>query len=175
MPRRLLPIFLLLLGACAPLPGGRGGPPGDGAANERPSAATSAATDQQQALLAETAAALKLTPRQLVLWESYQQKVGALMADQVRAESPPRGRFSAPQQIDSRVATVRHRLAAIEDVEQAANALYESLDAEQRRIADQRLAATVPPLYSGLISCFTAPPARDAPGGAPGGAPPPRR
>ncbi len=79
MPRRLLPIFLLLLGACAPLPGARGGPPGDGgnAANERPGAATSAAIDQQQAQLAETAAALKLTPRQLVLWESYQQKVGA--------------------------------------------------------------------------------------------------
>ena len=169
MPRRLFPIFLLLLGACAPLPGARGGPPGDGgnAANERPGAATSAAIDQQQAQLAETAAALKLTPRQLVLWESYQQKVGALMADQLRPESPPRGRLSAPQQIDARVATVRHRLAAIEDVEQAANAVYASLDVDQRRVADQRLAATVPPLYSGLISCFTAPPIRDAPGGAP--------
>ena len=173
MPRRLLPIFLLLLGACAPLPGARGGPPGDGgnAANERPGAATTSVTDQQQTLLAETAAALELTPRQRVLWESYQQKVGALMADQLRAESPPRGRLSAPQQIDARVATVRHRLAAIEDVQQAASAIYESLDVEQKKVADQRLAVTVPQLYSGLISCFTAPPPRDQPGGGP----PPRR
>lgn len=175
MKRTSILIFVLaLLGACAPL-GGRGGPPGDGdgdnAASDRRSAATISVTDQQQAQLAETAAELKLTPRQLVLWEVYQQKVGALMADQLRAESPPNRRLSAPQQIDSRVATVRHRLAAIEDVQQAANAVYESLDAEQKKVADQRLAATVPQLYSGLISCFTAPPTRDQPGGGP----PPRR
>ena len=174
MKRTSILLFLLvLLGACAPIVGGRGEPPGDGgnAANDRRGAATISVTDQQQAQLVETAAELKLTPRQLVLWETYQQKVGALMADQLRAESPPNRRLSAPQQIDSRVATVRHRLAAIEDAQQAANAVYEALDVEQKKVADQRLAATVPQLYSGLISCFTAPPTRDQPGGGP----PPRR
>jgi len=156
--------LLLLLSACAPFGGGggRGGSAGDAVGPPIISV-----TDQQQALLRETAAELKLTPRQLVLWERYQQRAGALMADQLRSEPPPNRRLSAPQQIDSRVATVRNRLAAIEAVQQAATAVYDSLDVEQQKIADQRLAETVPPLYSGLISCFTAPPTRDQPGGAP--------
>ena len=162
MRRALFPI-LLVLGACAQL---NDGPPGDR------SAATSSVIDRQQVLLREAAAELKLTPRQRVLWERYQERVGALMADQLRAESPSARRLSAPQQIDSRVATVRHRLAAIEEVQDTATAVYESLDAEQQKIADLRLAATVPPLYSGLISCFTAQPTRDS--GGPGGAPPRR-
>ena len=162
--------LLLLLSACAPFGGGgRGGPSGDAVGPPIISV-----TDQQQVLLRETAAELKLTPRQLVLWERYQQRVGALMADQLRSEPSPNRRLSAPQQIDSRVATVRQRLAAIEEVQQAATAVYESLDAEQKKIADQLLAQTVPPLYSGLISCFTAPPTRDQPGGGPSGSPPRR-
>jgi len=160
--------LLLLLSACAPF-GGRGGPSSDAVGPPIISV-----TDQQQVLLRETAAELKLTPRQLVLWERYQQRVGALMADQLHSEPSPNRRLSAPQQIDSRVATVRQRLAAIEEVQQAATAVYESLDAEQKKIADQHLVETVPPLYSGLISCFTAPPTRDQPGGGPGGSPPRR-
>ena len=179
MPRALIPLLLsIALSACAPFSdgGGRGGPPGDGAnaADDRRGASTTLVTDQQQVLLEETAAELKLTPRQQVLWERYRQRIGALMADQLRPESSPSRRLSAPQQIDSRVATVRHRLAAIEEVEDAANAVYAALDAEQKKTADQRLAATVPALYSGLIACFTAPASRDAPGGGPSGSPPRR-
>lgn len=172
MRRALFPIFLLL-GACAQL---NDGPPGGGPLAR--GAATTSIADQQQVLLRETATKLKLTPRQLVLWERYQDRAGALLADQLRADSPSTRRLGALQQIDSRVATVRHRLAAIEEVQDAAAAVYESLDAEQQKIADRRLAATVPPLYSGLITCFTAEPARDraggGPGAGPGGAPPPR-
>ena len=178
MKRAVIPLLLLVgLSACAPFSegGGRGGPPDVGhSANDRRGASTTSVTDQQQLLLAETAAELKLTPRQLVLWERYQQRVGALMADQLRPEPAPNRRISAPQQIDSRVETVRHRLAAIEEVQDAASAVYESLDAEQRKVADQRLAATVPPLYSGLISCFSAEPLRAPPSGGPGGSPPRR-
>lgn len=176
MKRPAIALLLsIALSACAPFSagGGRGGPPdGDNTANDRRGASTTSVIEQQQVLLAETAAELKLTPRQLVLWERYQQRVGALMADQLRPEPSPSRRLSAPQQIDSRVATVRHRLAAIEEVQDAASAVYAALDAEQQKIADQRLAATVPALYSGLISCFTAPPTRDPPGGSGG---PPRR
>ena len=175
MRRALFPI-LLVLGACAQLNdgAGRGGPPGDGGGATARGAATTSITDQQQLLLRETATELKLTPRQQVLWERYQDRVGALLADQLRSESSSARRLSALQQIDSRVTTVRHRLTAIEDVQDAATAVYESLDADQQKIADQHLAATVPPLYSGLISCFTAQPTRDKPGEGPGGARPRR-
>jgi len=175
MKRPAIALLLsIALSACAPF-SERGGPPdGGNAANDRRGASTTSVIEQQQVLLAETAAELKLTPRQLVLWERYQQRVGALMADQLRPEPSPSRRLSAPQQIESRVATVRHRLAAIEEVEDAASAVYEVLDAGQQKIADQHLAATVPALYSGLISCFSAEPLRDPPSGGPGGSPPRR-
>ena len=179
MKRPAIALLLsVVLCACAPFSegGGRGGPPGDGSdtTSDRRRTSTTSVTDQQQVLLAEIAAELKLTPRQLVLWESYQQRVGALMADQLRPEPLSNRRLSAPQQIDSRVETVRHRLTAIEEVQDAANAVYAALDVQQRKVADQRLATTVPALYSGLISCFSAEPLRDSPGGGPGGSPPRR-
>lgn len=106
--------------------------------------------EQHRALLQEVAEDLKLTPRQLVLWEAYQEKIGTLIADQLRIESSSTRRTSALQQIDVRVDTVRNRLTAMEDIAEAARTLYAALDLEQKKIADQRLAATVPPLYSGL-------------------------
>jgi len=135
--KRAVILLSIALSACAPFSEGSGrvGPPDGGhSANDRRGASTTSVTDQQQLLLAETAAELKLTPRQLVLWERYQQRVGALMADQLRPDPAPNRRLSAPQQIDSRVETVRHRLAAIEEVQDAASAVYESLDVEQQKV-----------------------------------------
>jgi len=140
------------------------GPSDRGGVRRTVSASGASLVDQFLPLLQEVAADLKLTPRQLVLWERYQEKVGALMADQLRGESSAARRQSALQQIDTRVATVRNRLAAIEDVAEAARTLYEALDAGQQKIADQRLAATVPPLYSGLAAGGSAD-ARGRPGG----------
>ena len=72
------------------------------------------------------------------------------MADQMKQESASFARRTAVQQINSKVDTVRNRLAAMEDVSDKAVMLYQSLDDAQKKIADLRLPATVPTLYSGL-------------------------
>lgn len=138
-------------------PGGRGGPEGDGGpgggsgrGGER--GAFVSPIEQIQEQLADTAQELNLTPKQAVLWDNYQASVAALMADQLKhsayAASSSR---TAVQQINAKVDVVRNRLAAMEEVAEKASALYQSLDETQKRIADQRLAATVPALYSGLV------------------------
>lgn len=148
----LLATALSLLAACAPLgsrsgPGG-GLPPRDGG---RESAGAMSPVAAVQADLQQTAEALALTPAQAVLWEAYQEKVGALMADQMKLPSyRTAARQSAPRQIEQKVEVVRNRLAAMEDIHEAAGRLYEALDDKQKATADQRLARTVPALYSGF-------------------------
>lgn len=149
----------LLLTACMG-PGGRaGGPDGgmgrnrDGGEDSRRIASGGSAlsvVDSVQEQLRATAEDLKLTPTQWPLWEAYQEKVGALMTDMMRLEGYQRPNQTATQLIGVRVNTVRNRLTAMEEIAEAADRLYKALDAEQRKIADQRLAATVPALYSGL-------------------------
>jgi len=147
--------------------GGVNGPNDRGGVRRTVSASGPSIVDQFQPLLQEVAADLKLTPRQLVLWERYEEKVGALMADQLRLEASSARRLTALQQIETRVATVRNRLTAIEDVAEAAGTLYEALDPGQKKVADLRLAATVPPLYSGLAAGGNGGPPRGEPGGGP--------
>ena len=103
---------------------------------------------QQQ--LQQTAEALKLSPTQAVLWDSYQDKIGALMSDQMKLQPYRAGRSPAPQQIAQKVDAVRHRLTALEDIEDAANHLYAALTPSQQATADQLLPNTIPTLYSGL-------------------------
>ena len=152
----LATVSVLTISACGTPMGGRGGPPmGDGpeAGGNRGQSqgVCRSPIDQMQEQLTETAQALKLTPKQAVLWEAYQASVGNLMADQVKRElyAPPSR--SALHQINGKVDVVRNRLAAMEEIAERATALYQSLDDEQKKIADQRLAGTVPALYSGLI------------------------
>ena len=142
---------------CASQQGGPGGPEGDGGpsggsgrAGER--GAFVSPIEQIQEQLADTAQALTLTPKQAVLWDSYQASVAALMADQLKHSTyDASSSRTAVQQINGKVDVVRNRLAAMEEVAERANALYQSLDETQKKIADQRLAATVPALYSGLV------------------------
>lgn len=144
----------LLLSACAPM-GGRegpnGGPPGgaremgmgrDGGGN---------IISDLQERLQQTAEALKLNPRQAVLWDAYQERVGALMADQMKLQAY-RSHQTAMQQIGQKVDTVRLRLAAMEDIHEAAAKLYDALDETQKKTADQLLPQTVPALYSGITN-----------------------
>lgn len=177
----LLPVALLVAGCCAG-PGGRGGPPGGGPTADSGDAPRRSASarggagyvmEQTERQLAETAAALHLTPRQQVLWDAYQVRVGRLVGDQMRVDLNTPIRRGAPAQIDARVDTVRNRLAAMEDVAESARALYQTLDADQQAIADQRLAGTVPALYSGLVGNVESGGRPDR--GAPGGMPPPSR
>lgn len=160
----LLSVSLALaLTACAPMGGREGGPGGGmgrGQDMDRPGERAMGATgggggvqtvlDQLQTQLRDTAEELKLNPKQLPLWENYQEKVGALMSDLLRIAPYRPGNQGALQQIGNKVNTVRNRLAALEDVAEAAARLYESLDEGQKKVADRRLAQTVPTLYSGL-------------------------
>lgn len=147
--RPALPALLLtasLLAACAG-PGGRAeNPP----AHRKMGGGGATIVNQLQGQLQKTASALKLAPTQRVLWDAYQERVGALMADQIKLPPYRNSRQSAPQQIAGKVDTVRNRLTALEEIQEAANQLYASLDDEQQRTADRLLPATVPALYSGL-------------------------
>jgi len=155
---------ILVLSACAtPYGGGMGGPGGgpggmggSGGMNggergvpER--GAFKSPIEQIQEQLVDTAMALKLTPKQAVLWDAYQASVGALMADQVKQELYATTPRTALQLINGKVDVVRNRLTAMEEIAERATTLYQSLDDGQKTIADQRLAATVPALYSGLV------------------------
>lgn len=142
----------LLFTACAPIDG-RSGP--DGGAPRRGDmdgggGGSGMVVDNLQAQLQKAAEALKLTPTQAVLWDAYQERVGALMADQMKMQPYRAARQSAMLQISQKVETVRNRLAAMEEIQEAAGKLYSSLDEKQKAIADQTLPQTVPALYSGL-------------------------
>jgi Mlc titration factor MtfA (ptsG expression regulator) len=93
---------------------------------------------------------LKLQPAQQAAWDAYARRVQALMQDQLRGV--PRGPDDedALHQINRRVDIVRNRLAAMEDIADAAAQLYAVLSPEQRKVADELLPTTVPALYSGL-------------------------
>lgn len=152
MKRLLLAILVastLSVSACAPM-GGRGpanNQPG-GEHDERGGGSPSVVANLQERLR-QTAEALQLKPTQLPLWDRYEEKVGALMSDQLKLESY-QARLGALQQIARKVDTVRNRLTAMEDIQEAASKLYAALDEKQKLTADQLLPSTVPALYSGL-------------------------
>ncbi|WP_319245244.1 Spy/CpxP family protein refolding chaperone [uncultured Propionivibrio sp.] len=168
MPRRIfarsaIVAGIVVLSACAtPYGGGMGGPGGGpggmggggmngGERGVSQGAAFKSPIEQIQEQLVDTAMALKLTPKQAVLWDTYQASVGALMADQVKQELFATTPRTALQLINGKVDVVRNRLTAMEEIAERATTLYQSLDDGQKTIADQRLAATVPALYSGLV------------------------
>lgn len=139
-----------------PMGGMGGGPPGGGPSG-RPRESVMAsgshliATVEQQ--LDNLRFQLKLRPEQESAWANYEEKVGALVADQLRPTAPEAGEAgSALSQIERKIDVVRNRLTAMEDIADAANRLYEKLDETQRSVADRLLAITVPALYSGLAT-----------------------
>jgi hypothetical protein len=93
---------------------------------------------------------LKLQPAQQPAWDTYARRVRALMLDQLRGIPRAPENEDAPHQINRRVDVVRNRLAAMEDVADAAGQLYTLLSPEQRKLADELLPTTVPALYSGI-------------------------
>lgn len=84
---------------------------------------------------------LKLGPGQEAAWDSYAEKLRALADDVARERSQRR---PAPanllQRIDGIVDRARNRLAALEDIAQAAKTLHAGLSPEQQAMADPRLA-----------------------------------
>lgn len=125
-------------------------PEGDGPPSHESAGGWLTITHMQEQLHA-LEESLKLNPKQLPFWNAYQDRLSALIADQMRL-SPYRSRQDAIQLIAQKVDTVRNRLAAMEDVQEAAAALYAALDDGQKKVADRLLAPTVPALNAG-ISC----------------------
>lgn len=153
MKRLALPLLAITLitTACAPI-GGPGGPDGERPEKRGMRGGDSAMliTDVQARLL-KAESALQLSSDQLPLWNAYQERVGALMADQLKP-LPQYAQHTALQQIGQKVSTASNRLAALENIQDAASALYVALDDVQQQTADRLLPSTVPTLYSGLES-----------------------
>jgi hypothetical protein len=86
---------------------------------------------------------LKLMPEQERAWSDYAARVRALGADVAR-DRERWGRVEAQvdslQRIERLADAARNRLTAIEDIAIAAKALYERLSAQQRSVAEPRLA-----------------------------------
>lgn len=92
---------------------------------------------------------LALTPEQQTLWHAYGGKVDAYTGLHYR-EKPvtPSQDVAAPRQIGRLVDNLQNRLAALEDIEDAANILYASLSLEQQNIANETLLSTIPTFVS---------------------------
>jgi len=121
------------------------GPPGrPGDCNAGPPAAPPAEDYGEQ--LDRLHLQLGLEPRQEKAWLSYQASIEALALDQSRGrpQETTTSRATALQQLDATVDTLRNRLAALEDVTDAARVLYKLLDERQRGLADRLLAGTLP-------------------------------
>jgi len=127
----------------------RGGPPGaDDAGRSSPELA--ALTQEFSAHLLEVQQRLKLEAGQQLAWDTFAARAEALMQDQLRGLPAMPEREDAVRRINRRVDVVRNRLAAMEDIADAARQLYALLTAEQRKVADELLPTAVPTLYSGL-------------------------
>jgi hypothetical protein len=138
-------------------PGRRGGPPGPEEA-DRGAIQRGTLAGEFSAHLQEVKQRLKLQTAQQAAWQSFARRVQALMEDQMRGVARPDDREDAVHQISRRVDVVRNRLAAMEDIADAASQLYSMLSPDQRKTADELLPTTVPTLYSGLADFSRAPP-----------------
>ena len=111
------------------------------------SEAQARASDQAHQQLNQARTAIRITPAQGALFDTYQDRVVALLEDMSRGVPPATVGESAIKQIDRRVDLLRNRLAAFEDVSDAARRLYAALTPEQKETADRVLLGTLPALY----------------------------
>lgn len=92
---------------------------------------------------------LRLAPAQWPAWNAYRSAVLRMLDDQRRAIGMPAATATAPQRLDALADLARNRLTAAEEIVDAGKALYAILVAEQREVADRRLALPLATL-SGL-------------------------
>lgn len=144
---------MLILGPIACWAQADGNPPappdGERAAPPPPSSVSAlnypGAAGKYNSTLEQLRDKLALTAAQQPLWRTYEGKVDAYTGQHYR-ERPvmPSPAEAAPLQVSRLVQNLQNRLAALEDIEQAAKQLYASLDAEQQKTANQLLLSTVP-------------------------------
>jgi hypothetical protein len=149
----LLPLFLLA--ACGQVAAQTGGGHRGGEGRSRQEAGAEPAevtrmspNDQVRMQLNGVRAALRLSPAQGAAWQVYEDRVIELLEDMARVAESPAGE-GALKQIDRKVDLARNRLAALEDLSDAAKKLYASLSGEQKATAERMLPGTVPALYAG--------------------------
>ncbi len=151
---RMLATALCLYGALAHAQQGPGPGPGghEGAREGMPAHASGRAQGLQSAMLAQQMEMLQtelhLRSEQQALWQAYQDKVAALLADLARPPSVSSQPGTALRQLGMKVDQQRNRLTALEDVESAARKLYASLDEAQKEVADRMLVSTVPSMQN---------------------------
>ena len=85
---------------------------------------------------------LKLTGEQETLFERYAEAIRALGRDvqRDRSASASAAKVEVMQRVERTVDAMRNRLAAVEEIADAAKALYARLRPEQQTVADPRLA-----------------------------------
>lgn len=117
-----------------------------GSQDGSPKASQREGVDLYYATAEELRADLKLSADQAPLWDTYTRKIEALKADIARQRARSRAAAQpsdAPHELDRLTDAQRDRLAALEDIADAGRALYRTLDAAQKIIADARLAKLV--------------------------------
>jgi LTXXQ motif family protein len=137
--------------------GGMGGGTGSGrsrggASRERPQQQQTQATSPEtganmlEQTIEELRIDLKLLPTQVPAWEAYVGKARLLAGDITRDKAlvTATTQVSALKLIDRSVDGARNRLAALEEIADAAKAFYALLTPEQQALADPRLASLVP-------------------------------
>jgi len=134
-------------------PGGMGGPPGRAPVGSAETSMAKAAAAELQMNIARLRDDLKLTKAQQILFDAYVDNIAALGDDiqrsQVTLRSTRDVELASPQQFAQMIDIARNRLTAIEDIAESGKILFESLSAEQKPIANSRLAALVTPLLAG--------------------------
>lgn len=131
--------------------------PDKAAANKGPMAAPEPMSREQlEYHLGTLQADLHLTPQQTGAWQSFADKVLALEADQARQRARRVSAVSAAaagtagiKPITNAVDAARNLLAALEDIESAGKDLYQTLQPDQKTLADLRMAGFLAPLLKG--------------------------
>ena len=135
-------LALAALPAAAQFGGRRRGGMGEGAQKGGDAGAPREPTPALETTLHEFHEDLKLTGEQETLFERYAESIRALGRDVQRDRSPSvsAAKLEVLKRIERNVDAMRNRLAAVEEIADAAKALYARLRPEQQAAADPRLA-----------------------------------
>jgi len=123
--------------------GGSRGSSQDNGAQQPAEATRLSANDQLRLRLTNLRLALRLKPEQAGAWQAYEDKVLEFLSE-LGEQSGNAAGGNAFAQIDRRLAAEQRRAATMEQISRAARNLYSMLSDEQKRVADDGLARTIP-------------------------------
>lgn len=110
-------------------------------------------TGQVQLVLDKLEDQLRIGAHQQKAWDAYRSKVTRFAEDLTRARYSARdmqdGGLTVPQQLERLTELASNRQTAVEEIADAARAVYETLGTEQKRVADKDLVIVPLRLVSG--------------------------